>query len=111
MTTEATTHTASEKLALPSLDGLTEQQVRGRTCVWDAVPLDGIRAFDLGPRECTRAGQRFFWFPRGCPACTLSQAQRALHDHARKCAQCKGKEAPCDLGRGLYRLMREARQP
>lgn len=110
MTTEVTAHTAPEKLALPSLDRLTDQQVRGRSCVWDGVPLDGITAFDLGPREGKRAGAPFSWFPRGCPACTLSHAQSALQDHAPTCAQCKGDKAPCDLGRGLYRLMRGARQ-
>lgn len=110
MTTDTTEQTASDKLELPVLDTLTEQQVRGTACVWDGVPLGGIRAFDLGPREGKRLGTPFSWFPRGCPTCTMSQAQRALQVHAPTCDECKGDDAPCEIGRGLYRLMRGARQ-
>lgn len=110
MTTDTTEQTASEKLVLPSLERLTDQQVRGLACVWDGVPLSGIRAFDLGPREGSRAGAPVAWFPRGCPTCTVSEAQRALQLHAPTCAKCKGDDAPCEIGRGLYRLMREHRR-
>ncbi|SOE25085.1 hypothetical protein SAMN05442782_1787 [Streptomyces sp. OK228] len=50
------------------------------------------------------------WFPRACPACVAERAQRALHAHAPFCEQCVDEASECGTGRGLYRLMREARR-
>jgi hypothetical protein len=78
-----------EALALPSLTGLSERQVRGTTCVWNGVALTPGMVFDLGPRTTMRAGEPLHWFPRACPACIAQQAQRALHAHAPFCEQCQ----------------------
>ncbi|MFD4569398.1 hypothetical protein ACFWOX_34175 [Streptomyces sp. NPDC058467] len=111
----ATTTSASldETLAilhLPSLDELTEQQVRGQACVWDGVPLSGLPAVHLGSRTTKRAGGEVRWYPRGCPRCIGKQAHRALLDHASSCEQCADEASRCGIGRGLYRLMREHRR-
>ncbi|MFF2511684.1 hypothetical protein [Streptomyces sp. NPDC058086] len=99
-----------ELLALPGLAKLTEQQVRGTTCVWDGVPLTSATAVDLGERAASRAGQPVRWFPRGCHPCTSKAALQALHKHAPTCEQCVDEAALCEVGRGLNRLMREARR-
>lgn len=97
-------------LQLPSLEGLTEQQVRGQACVWDGVPLVGISAVDLGARTASRAGRSTRWFPRGCPRCVVEAALRALHAHAPSCGQCVDDAARCPQGLGLRRLMRGVRR-
>lgn len=97
-------------LILPGLDTLTEQQVRGTACVWDGVPLTNGVAVDLGPREASRAGQPFSWFPRACRKCTHDRAFAALHEHAPTCEQCVDDAGRCETGRALQRLMREYRR-
>jgi len=97
-------------LPLPSLDTLTDQQVRGTACVWDGIPLANGVAVDLESREATRAGQPFSWFPRGCRKCVHDQAYRTLLDHAPSCEQCVDDAAQCGVGLALRRLMREYRR-
>lgn len=110
-TTSATTSTEpSAVLPLPALGELTEQQVRGQACVWDAVPLSGVPAVDLGPQSAQRAGASVQWFPRGCPSCVATRAHRALLDHASSCEQCVDDGARCETGLGLNRLIRQARR-
>ncbi|NED75291.1 hypothetical protein G3I51_23805 [Streptomyces sp. SID9944] len=91
-------------LPLPSLDGLSEHQVRGVTCVWDGITLSELVAVDLGPRIGKRAGAPFRWFPRGCRRCTGRKAYRALFDHAPDCDECRTTASGCALGRALNRL-------
>lgn len=110
-TTSATPSTGpAAALPLPGLGELTEAQVRGQACVWDAVPLSGVPAVDLGPQAGARAGQPVQWFPRGCPACVAARAHRALLDHVASCEQCVDNAAQCATGRSLNRLIREARR-
>ncbi|MFE9879782.1 hypothetical protein [Streptomyces sp. NPDC005784] len=109
-TTSASTAEALAVLQLPNLAALTEQQMSGQACAWDAVPLSGVPAVDLGTQTTTRAGHPARWFPRGCPPCVAKEAYRALLDHASVCEQCADEAARCELGRGLYRLMRENRR-
>ncbi|MGQ4349673.1 hypothetical protein [Streptomyces sp. SAS_275] len=110
-TTSATTGTGPVTvLPLPGIGELTEQQVRGQACVWDAVPLSGVPAVDLGPQTAARAGSPVRWFPRGCPSCVASRAHRALLDHASSCEQCAGDGARCGTGLDLNRLIRQARR-
>jgi hypothetical protein len=106
----AATATGAEVLELPALDVLTEPQVRGQACVWDAVPLSGIAAVDLGTRTASRAGRSTHWFPRGCPRCVAEAALRALHAHAPSCEQCVDDAAECPEGLALRRLMRNVRR-
>nr|WP_078491383.1 hypothetical protein [Streptomyces sp. SPB074] len=55
-------------LILPAVETLTDEQRRGRACVWCGASLDpGISDIDLGARPATRTGRA--WFPRACPAC------------------------------------------
>ncbi|WP_042170076.1 hypothetical protein [Streptomyces sp. NBRC 110035] len=93
-------------LALPALDGLTQAQVRGATCVWDGIALTAGTAVDLGPRKKRRPGGTYSWFPRGCKRCTARRAYRALFDHAPACGLCrKGPECPVSVE--VHRLIRE----
>ncbi|MET8557248.1 hypothetical protein ABZV64_20155 [Streptomyces sp. NPDC004959] len=56
------------KVALPAVETLTDEQRRGRACVWCETPLDpGISDIDLGARPATRTARA--WFPRACPNC------------------------------------------
>ncbi|GAA3378772.1 hypothetical protein GCM10020367_59640 [Streptomyces sannanensis] len=48
---------------LPDVGTLSQDQQRGRACVWCGVILDNGTARDLGMRRT--AGVR--WFPRACP--------------------------------------------
>jgi hypothetical protein len=109
-TSTSSTAEALAALPLPSIVTLTEQQVRGQACVWDAVPLSGVPAVDLGAQTTTRAGQPVQWFPRGCPSCVATRAHRALLDHVASCEQCVDDVARCATGLGLNRLLREARR-
>jgi hypothetical protein len=96
-------------LPLPSLDRLTEQQVRGATCVWDGIALTTGNAVDLGPRPARRAGSTFQWFPRACPACVRTAAQR-IHDlHTGTCEQCVDDPSLCEIRRALRHLALEGR--
>ena len=102
---------ALSELALPALDELAEQQVRGTACVWNARhPLTNGTAVDLGPRQAARAGQPLTWFPRACRPCVHDQAYSVLLDHAPSCEQCVDNAAECPIGRALRRLMREYRR-
>jgi hypothetical protein len=96
-------------LPLPSLDGLTEQQVRGTACVWDAVPLLGIEAVNLGPRVKKHLGRTYDWFPQACPRCVREAAIRAVREHPGMCEQCTDDASVCDTRRALDELAREGR--
>ena len=96
-------------LPLPDLDGLTDDQTRGATCVWcpvDSPPLTVETAIDLGEHMSLLSGSTspMRWFPRSCRDCTAAYALRALHDHVLRCEQCTDNPACCDVGRVLRRL-------
>ena len=118
MASESTVHEIPpEVLALvplPDVEEMTDDQTRGRTCVWGGEQLHGGTAIDLGERLEPMAGSSSLngvrLFLRGCPACTHQQAHRALLDHASACEQCVDDATQCDIGRGLNRLMRQARR-
>lgn len=76
------------QLELPELGSLTEQQVRGRACVWCAVALNNATAHDLGLRSMRRLDTELAWFPRSCRPCAVVAAHKALLDHTEKCLQC-----------------------
>lgn len=101
---------AIELLPLPSPSELTEQQVRGITCVWDGVALAPGTAVDLGTRTMKRLGSPVNWFPRACRSCAAEAALRALHEHAPSCEQCVDDAAGCPTGHALNRLVREGRR-
>jgi hypothetical protein len=96
-------------LPLPSLDGLTEPQVRGTACVWDGVPLLRVAAVNLGPRPKKRLGQPWQWFPQACPRCVREAAIRALREHHGMCEQCTDDATICRIRRALEQLAREGR--
>lgn len=53
---------------LPRLRDLTEDQLRGRACVWCRTPLSNATAIDLGAQSFQQLGHQAHWFPRACPA-------------------------------------------
>ncbi|MFE2040845.1 hypothetical protein ACFXAZ_07905 [Streptomyces sp. NPDC059477] len=98
-------------LLLPPADALTDAQVRGAVCVWDASeqPLPTGIAVDLGERQ----GDGVRWFPRACRTHTGQQAYRALLDHAppvravhrrRRQLLHRRRPAPPDEGRAAPRV-------
>jgi hypothetical protein len=105
-------------LAFPSIDGLTEDQVRGFTCVWDSSekPLTKDAAVDLGPRRIKRLDGECDWHPRGCPEHVARAAYEKLFGHCMEdCEQCGRteetvvdgvvQEASCEVGVALRRLV------
>jgi hypothetical protein len=98
-------------LALPDLDGLTDGQTRGAICVWgrDEDRLTPETAVDLGEHLSPLRGStsQMRWFPRACNACTGEAAFRALHEHAPTCEQCVDDASRCEIGRALWRLVRD----
>jgi hypothetical protein len=99
-------------LAIPSIAGLSEHQVRGMACVWDGITLTSATAVDLGVQSASRAGEPVSWYPRACRGCVALQAHRGLLTHGATCTMCAAEAtAPaCEIGRGLYRLVREYRR-
>lgn len=113
MASETATTPLQEVLAalpLPSLDDLTDRQVRGITCVWDAALLGPAIAVDLGERTTKRAGDEVRWFPRACRRCIGVAALEVLHEHAPMCEPCVDNAEECPTGRALNRLIREGRR-
>jgi hypothetical protein len=101
-----------EALALPDLAGLDEDRASGRACVWERERLTIETAVDLGeqlaPADSTSViGQR--WFPRSCHEHLAERAYDALFTHSRGCDSCVD-PVKCEVGRGLYRLLREHRR-
>lgn len=98
-------------LAIPSIAGLSEHQVRGMSCVWDGIALTPATAVDLGVQSASRAGAPVSWYPRACRGCVALQAHRGLLTHGTTCTVCAREEtaSSCEIGRGLYRLVREYR--
>ena len=56
-------------LLLPEWADLSEQQVRGRACVWCAVTLHNGSAVDLGSRRIRVLDGHLNTFPRACRTC------------------------------------------
>ncbi|MDF3144509.1 MULTISPECIES: hypothetical protein [unclassified Streptomyces] len=84
-------------LVIPRLGTLSERQVRGITCVWDAALLTPCNAVSLGPCRASRAGERVTWYPRGCRSCVAVAALMQLTIHARACPTCQREDGdPCD---------------
>lgn len=108
-TAEGTIPDVLELLTLPSLDGLSELQVRGITCVWCGVHLSAETAVDLGPRRQRLLDTHRNWFPRGCRACTGKKAYEYLFPHAEKCEHCADNPG-CPTAVELRRLIREGRR-
>jgi hypothetical protein len=91
-------------LQLPGPAGLSEQQVRGRACVWCAVALSNATAIDLAVREVSAHGSPTHWFPRGCRPCAKLHVYRALLDHTQSCeAPCRGTSDSPRRGRAAPR--------
>lgn len=104
------TTSALKTLTLPDLDGLSEQQIRGITCVWDGITLTPATAVPLGVQEASRAGAPVSWYPRACRRCVADRAYKAILDHTLSCERCVDEPALCDTGRALNRLVRECRR-
>ncbi|HEY6116987.1 MAG TPA: hypothetical protein VI172_13615 [Candidatus Dormibacteraeota bacterium] len=96
-------------LPLPSLDELTEAQVRGTACVWDGAPLLRVAAVNLGPRPKKRLGQEYQWFPQSCPGCVRKAAIQAVREHRGDCEQCTDDTTVCRTRAGLEQLARWGR--
>lgn len=97
-------------LKLPEPSSLSQQQVRGRTCVWCAVALSNATAHDLGTHYMRRLDTAFAWFPRSCRPCAVTAAHKALLDHTEKCLQCYDNPARCIEGSTLRQTLKEARR-
>lgn len=96
-------------LTLPSLDGLTQEQVRGASCIWCDATLDTATAVDLGERKHKRLDGHYSTFPRACRACVHTEAYRTILNHGGNCEQCADDLDSCKTGVGLRALMREYR--
>lgn len=99
-------------LALPALGRLSDQQVRGITCVWGGEALTTGMAVDLGVRQTQRAGDPVSWYPRACRRCVHDTAYAALLGHASGCGLCETAQTldECETGVTLRHLMREYRR-
>ncbi|MFD4259944.1 hypothetical protein ACFWR9_20580 [Streptomyces sp. NPDC058534] len=101
-------------LQLPSLEGLTDDQVRGANCVWCKAGLTADTAVDFGEQQTPLSGTSSVhgmrWYPRACPKCTADRAHRGLFDHAPSCEQCVDAAERCETSRALYRLVRDGRR-
>lgn len=96
---------------VPSVDTLSEAQVRGKGCVWCGATLDNRAAVDLGERTSTAHGvEARRWFPRGCLTCAGARYYRALLDHAGTCEQCADDQSRCETGTALHKAVRETRR-
>nr|WP_240981178.1 hypothetical protein [Streptomyces sp. N502] len=96
-------------MPLPSLDGLTEQQVRGTACVWCETSITTATAVDLGQRRHRRLDGHYSTFPRACALCVRTAADEERPRHADSCEQCVDDAALCDTARALRRLALEGR--
>ncbi|MFJ8049324.1 hypothetical protein [Streptomyces luteogriseus] len=105
-------------LEVPSLDDLTEEQVRGFTCVWDGdeKPLDEEGAVALGARPKKRLDGKYDLHPRGCPEHVAHAAYEALFRHCMEDCEACGRteetaedgtvrENSCEIGIALRRLV------
>jgi hypothetical protein len=97
-------------LTLPALATLSEQQVRGKACVWTGVVLTPATAVDLGQRTAIRAGGVVPWFPRATRPAVHRAAHRQIMEHGSQCEQCVDDFYQCETGVGLWRLAREYRR-
>lgn len=99
-------------LAPPLLDDVTDDQTRGATCVWCHTPLTTAMAVDLGEQMSPWQGSTspMRWTPRACPKCTGERAHSALFAHSGTCGQCVDEAGGCEIGRGLYDLVRRFRR-
>ena len=98
---------ALELLELPALDTVTDGQSRGADCVWCTHgPLTTETAVALGERKSHGVTR----FPRACRPCVANHAHEAVFKHAPTCEQCVDEAAVCEVGRVLYRLIREGRR-
>lgn len=99
-------------LVLPSLDALKDDQTRGATCVWCNDRLTAAMAVDLGEQMSPLKGSTspMRWPPRACPRCTGERAHTALFGHSATCEQCVDEAGGCEIGRGLYDLVRRYRR-
>src|SRR5262249_52653371 len=103
----------SDVLGLPDFNGLTDDQTRGTTCVWHGGErLTVETAVDLGEPMSSPQGSSppTRWFPRACQNCAADRAPRGLFAHCATCTDCAAAAGKCEIGRGLYRLVRDHRR-
>ncbi|MDC2961302.1 ATP-binding protein [Streptomyces gilvifuscus] len=112
-TTEAIPAEVLEVLAMPALNGLSEEQVGGQACIWCASLLTTATAVQLG-EHLTDVGDStavtgMGAFPRGCRSCVQDRAHPGLFTHGSTCDLCRDEQTAdeCVVGRGLYRLVRD----
>lgn len=105
----ATAVTAVALLELPTLDGLTQNQVRGASCIWCDTVLRTATAIDLGERKHRRLDGRFSTFPRSCRQCTHDAAEAALREHTGMCEQCADDASICTQAGLLRKLIGDCR--
>lgn len=99
----------TDGLPLPSLDTLSEAQVRGKACVWCTGTLNNGTAIDLGARPVKYAGRATTsWFPRGCRRCTAIEVVGPLDAHTASCVACNTLGGICSTGGWLASLRRQA---
>ncbi|MFI6337854.1 hypothetical protein [Streptomyces sp. NPDC050535] len=95
---------------LPSVEELSEEQIRGRACVWCTVALELAAGIDLGARPGQFAGSGVSWFPRGCPSCVIRMIYPEQVSHASQCTACNTRGGICSKGDELRSLLRQARR-
>jgi hypothetical protein len=94
-------------LPLPSLDHMSERQLRGVVCVWGGEELVNGMATNLGPRPKKRLGGVYQVFPRACRSCVRKEAGRVLDVHRGSCEQCTNDAALCATSAALEELAKK----
>jgi hypothetical protein len=93
---------------LPGITGLSEQQVRGKACVWCGVTSENGKAIDLGQRPAQFAGSQVSRFPRGCCPCAKSNAEQELAAHLETCRTCNTRGGVCSTGNDVQAILGQA---
>ncbi|MFJ6730287.1 hypothetical protein ACIQPQ_35855 [Streptomyces sp. NPDC091281] len=101
---QTSTRDALAAIGLPARQDLDDARQRGRVCLWCAAELTGGSAVDLG-QQTDSSGRH--WFPRACRRDAAARAKTALFDHVGICEQCTYGSDLCEVGRVLYRLIRQ----
>lgn len=104
---------------LPSVGSLTDQQLRGWSCVWCGTGLTVGTGISLGDRRHRpERGAAYWWFPRACAEaaeCARRECRsadpgyRALLDHTLNCTTCQT-GGRCRSASELRLAWQEARQ-
>lgn len=105
--TEASRSNIADLLPVPDWSDLSEQQGRGKACVWCGIILSTATAVDLGVRRIRVLDGHLNTYPRGCRTCMAAKVEQAAEAHASHCELCVDNLSVCATARALRRLVLE----